>query len=337
MSPNRHRGFTLIELLIVIAIIAVLIGLLLPAVQKIREAASRLRCSNHLSQLGKAAHNYQATYDMFPPGVQTAGPQGTVFFVLLPFVEQEARYNQFDSAKGVLEPVNQFARKSGDVPIYLCPSDPSTGLLIDSTPTGSVPGPTGRTNYHANLGAHSWWLEKSGNLSKPRNLAGMFCRGTGVRILEVLDGTSNTVLFSEIRRGAFPNSDRFDVTKLTPAQWSLVGVYDNSLQNTLPVSDATFAGLCNSAIDTIRTAGLQYFNGIPTQSFYTHTLPPNYSGRDCINYSEVSIHLAARSAHSGGVNVALVDGSVRYIRDTVSMDVWRAISTRAGGEVFTLD
>jgi prepilin-type processing-associated H-X9-DG protein len=165
----------------------------------------------------------------------------------------------------------------------------------------------------------------------------MFCRGTGVRILEVLDGTSNTVLFSEIRRGAFPNSDRFDVTKLTPAQWSLVGVYDNSLQNTLPVSDATFAGLCNSAIDTIRTAGLQYFNGIPTQSFYTHTLPPNYSGRDCINYSEVSIHLAARSAHSGGVNVALVDGSVRYIRDTVSMDVWRAISTRAGGEVFTLD
>jgi prepilin-type N-terminal cleavage/methylation domain-containing protein/prepilin-type processing-associated H-X9-DG protein len=339
MRRPYRIAFTLIELLVVIAIIAVMIGLLLPAVQKVREAASRLRCANHLSQLGKAAHNYHSTYNAFPPGVQSTGPQGTVLFLLLPFVEQEARYKLFDLTKPVYHPANHTARTAGDVPIYLCPSDPSSAIFTDTTPAGSPPGPAGRTNYYANLGAHAWWLEYSDGLAKPANLAGVFLQGNGIPLGAIADGTSNTAMFAEVRRGAYTSHDRFDVTWLTPSQWNVSNsnAAKNSIQNTAPTSDATFVGFCNAATSTLNTTGLVYYGGIPRLIFYTHTLPPNYGGRDCTNYTEVSLHLAARSAHSGGVNVCLVDGSVRFVRDSVALDVWRALGTRAGGEVFTLD
>jgi prepilin-type N-terminal cleavage/methylation domain-containing protein/prepilin-type processing-associated H-X9-DG protein len=335
---HKARGFTLIEVLVAIAIVAVLVGLLLPAVQKIREAAARTRCRNNLKQLGLAAHNYHSTFQVFPPGVQATGPLGSVQFVLLPYVEQDARYKQFDLSKSVVDAANHAARIAGDVPGYLCPSDPSTGAFIDTEPPGSAPGPVGRTNYYANLGAHAWWLDSSGPTAKPPNLSGVFAHGSSVRMTDISDGTSNTAMFAEIKRGAAPDHDRLDVTSLSPVQWNVTAANAaaNNTQNGNPTSNATFIGFCNAAASTTNVTGLRYYAGQANLVFYTHTLPPNYAGRDCMSLLPSNLHLAARSYHPGGVNVALADGSLRFIPDTIPFPAWQALGTRSGGEVVDL-
>src|SRR5262245_57564406 len=150
---RKRSAFTLIELLVVIAIIAVLIGLLLPAVQKVREAASRAKCQNNLKQMVLAAHNYESTTGSFPPGAgqlpndfptnnQRPSPQA----LILQYVEQSNKYNQFNFSQDVhLAAVNLLARQQ-DVPIYLCPSDSSDGYWASDVGQPSY----GRTNYFAN-------------------------------------------------------------------------------------------------------------------------------------------------------------------------------------------
>jgi prepilin-type N-terminal cleavage/methylation domain-containing protein/prepilin-type processing-associated H-X9-DG protein len=333
-SKRKSLGYTLVELLVAIAVIAVLIGLLLPAIQMVREAAARTRCKNNLKQLALAAHNYHSTYQVFPPGVQMTEPQGSILFVLLPYVEQEARYKRFDLSKQVDDAANHAARIAGDVPGYLCPSDPSIGAFIDTNPPGLAPGPAGRTNYYANLGAHAWWLDSAGTLAKPPNLAGVFAQGSRVPMTDILDGTTNTAMFAEIKRGAAPNHDRLDVTVLSPTQWNVSGgnAAANNTQNGNPTTNATFASLCNAAVSTTNVTGLRYHTGRANLAFYTHTLPPNYAGRDCMNPLPSHLHLAARSYHPGGINVARADGSVHFVANHVPLDVWRAWGTRSGGE-----
>src|SRR6478672_1702803 len=146
-------GFTLIELLVVIAIIAILIGLLLPAVQKVREAAARAKCSNNLKQLVLAAHNYDNANGKLPrlrgKAVSSILPQ------ILPYVEQASKYNQFDLTVANVHSgtENQEARKY-DVPIFICPSDQSDAVFATGIWAPPV-GPLGRANYMANIGAHA--------------------------------------------------------------------------------------------------------------------------------------------------------------------------------------
>ena len=338
MRRFTRQGFTLIELLVVIAIIAVLIGLLLPAVQKVRAASARLKCQNNLKQLGLAAQDYQGVYNALPPGIEVGvTTQGSALYVLLPHIEQSARFGAFDRAYPISGTQNAGARALGDVPTYLCPADPSDG--VSTQPVGTWSGPAGRTNYYANLGAHAWANDSSGGLSKPAELAGTFSASGGVTLAQITDGLSNTALFAEVRRGRGAIRSDQDLSFLLPNQWNVIGANAAlaTPQNADPQADAKFISDCNAHTKPDGLTGLEYHTGVANSVFYTHTLPPNYVGRDCAKFTpRTHLHIAARSYHDGGVNLVRVDGSVLFFVERSGLTVspaWRALGTRAGGEV----
>jgi prepilin-type N-terminal cleavage/methylation domain-containing protein/prepilin-type processing-associated H-X9-DG protein len=320
----KRSGFTLIELLVVIAIIAVLIGLLLPAVQKIREAAARMKCSNNLKQIGLACHNYESTFGMLPPVIPSPA-QTSPMVTMLPYFEQANKYKQFDMSQNVNTSASNAAARGQDMPILLCPSDISDAHF-NVTVAGQVQ-TVGRSNYHANLGAHAWWRNTDGRT------AGCFyyngsasVQAKGVKLLDIRDGTSNTAMYGEIRRGEYDGGrDPLSVTSVPYPTWDA-----NQAQNDLvPPAE------CQSAsLPFFDYTGLQYYRGLLWTAWYTHTLPPNFRGYDCVRSVGLDRgHFASRSMHTGGVNIGRADGSVSFIRDTINMDVWRAFGTRAGGEV----
>jgi prepilin-type processing-associated H-X9-DG protein len=146
---------------------------------------------------------------------------------------------------------------------------------------------------------------------------------------EVADGTSNTALYSEILRGNQDGAaDPLSVFRLAFATWDAA----------LPANDLAPSAACNTATTFLDYSGLQYHRAFLITAWYTHTVPPNYTGRDCIR--DVGFdkgHVAARSKHTGGVNVVRADGSVGFVRQSVNPLQWRAFGTRAGGEVLNLD
>lgn len=324
-----RKAFTLVELLVVISIIAVLFGLLLPAVQAAREAASRMRCQNNLKQIGIASHHHVQSFGRFPPGVSAAPASASILAQLLPAVEQSVLYNQFNLSENVSTHPSSHAARTQEVSIFVCPSDPSVGRIIDTNPPAGTPGGNcGRSNYLGNLGAHGWWLDAAGSAARPDNLKGTFGRDNPVGLESIGDGTSNTALFAEVKRGAAPGRDNLDVTRVPPAQWNKPGTDAGTNPNNLAPPAA-----CDTPLLTANSTGLQYYRGSPPTDLYTHTVPPNYPRRDCMVLTEDQFHLAARSYHPGGVNVGLADGSVRFISDQIHPAVWRALGTRNGGEL----
>jgi prepilin-type N-terminal cleavage/methylation domain-containing protein len=322
----RRPAFTLVELLVVIAILAVLIALLLPAVQKVRAAAARMQCANNLKQIALAAHTYHDACNCFPPGATPTPSQASALALLLPYLEQGNLYQQFNFSRDVFsDPVNGPAR-SQQVPTYLCPSDPSQGFYQDPFPPGYV---SGKANYAANLGANGWWKDLSGSQVKDPTLSGVFAWNSRTRVTDITDGSSNTLLFAEVKRGASPGHDNLDVTVLPPPAW------DNRPANpaTNP-NNVSPPPACNTPITTLNYRGLQYYRGFLITAFYSHTLPPNSQNRDCVRglpYDQG--HLAARSYHPGGVNASCADGSVHFISDSIQLSTWKNLGTRSGGEV----
>ncbi|AMV27225.1 Type II secretion system protein G precursor [Gemmata sp. SH-PL17] len=345
MSRSR-RGFTLIELLVVIAIIAILIGLLLPAVQKVREAAARMKCQNNLKQFGLAAHNYESTNSTLPPTQHTTVIAGSTVSsgaplqaLLLPYFEQANKFNQFNmnynvnsdaaihSSIPALTGANAAAR-AGDVPVFLCPSDASSETYFGA----------GRQNYFGSLGAYAGYRGgggvNDGIFSIPYPSAGQTMKG--ISILGVSDGTSNTVMFAEVMRS----------TTLYNAASGIrdhATVIINSGNTGYNETDGTTISMCvdgSNWSSSIKYVGYQYYRNLPSNFVFTHTLPVNWNKKSptgqrysCGSTSFASMHIAASSYHTGGANACMADGSVRFVNESISFTNWRAMGTRAGGEV----
>ncbi len=335
---RNNAGFTLVELLVVIAIIGILVGLLLPAVQAAREAARRMSCSNNLKQLALAAHNFESSYKTMPPGEWTRASIAAITTrpawttVILGYVENSNKFNQFDFTVDVNNHANNLAARQQDVSVFLCPSEPSEAQFT----AGGVT--VGRLNYFGSIGGVADSRVRDGRSGIFNgNYSNIAVNETpkGVRMAEITDGTSNTALHSEVMRKF---GDTIVVNYTTNRQsgniTTGVGLVDG--RNDV----GCIAG--STAPTRINYVGLQYYRGgINHTSLYTHTLPINWNKRTnnpatqrytCGDSSLRRAHINAGSYHAGGANSAFCDGSVRFFPDTISFDVWYALGTRGQGE-----
>ncbi|QDV34259.1 DUF1559 domain-containing protein [Tautonia plasticadhaerens] len=360
---RRHRtsrGFTLIELLVVIAIIGVLIALLLPAVQSAREAARRSQCTNNLKQIALGLHNYHSTHDSFPIGI-TQTPQGGALDYggpwsgfsphaqLMPFLEQNQLYASTNFEWACFEPPNSPTVYQAMVSVFLCPSDPNA----DRRHTNSYAASYGATttnlyNWNNNVPANSV------NVQIPADSSGMFTFGKSYNIAAARDGTSNTIAFAEWLTGEQgANYDAVNPGAKYRGNFLIQdvplpdgAVQINAFTNKVAVREGV--EICRQAFKTA-TAGIHDFrgwrwsHGATVFGLFNTIQPPNDTFGGCRDdprqdgWPDHAFTVGASSAHPGGVNVGFGDGSVRFIKDTVNLDVWWALGTRNGGEVLSAD
>jgi len=302
---SRRSAFTLIELLVVIAIIAILIGLLVPAVQKVREAAARMKCQNNLKQWGLAMHGHHDVMGFLPQGNQN-NPRRVWAVLTWPYVEQGSHYANFDQTRHFYQTPNTFINTTNGMyaktaPLYYCPSDRpgaiwqgdpywrARGNYVINWGNQAVPINNADANQNPGLGTAPFGYEDNASASRPRK----------VTLVGITDGTSNTLLMSEIImagsdtdfdiRGDFLNDDR------PCTQFMTINTPNSG-------TDVTPYCLNNGRNPPCTTSGSQFS------------------------------HKAARSKHTGGVNVLMCDGSVRFMRSAITLQAWRAYGTMNGGE-----
>ncbi len=314
---QSRRGFTLIELLVVIAIIAVLVGLLVPAVQKVREAANRMSCSNNLKQMGLALHNYHGTSGCLPSGRDAMSISAHAW--LLPHLEQDGIYKQIDFTQLWNTPANATAR-AAVVKTFLCPSD-----SFNSIPAGWA-----GNNYRVNQGSGLLWGLPPSAAGDPNTGMpapnGPFFINSKTRLTDITDGTSNTAAISEHRKGDFNNgiSSVSDTFYLGQAKGFFPKNADEAQQiaNALDTKNLLYQGMSD--------VGAPWIYGYHSTTVYFHSTKP--FSNSCM-YPPGRIATTADSNHSGGVNVTFCDGSVRFVPQSVSLPAWRAMGSSAGGEV----
>jgi prepilin-type N-terminal cleavage/methylation domain-containing protein len=304
---KRSRGFTLVELLVVIAIIAILIGLLLPAVQKVREAGARTQCQNNLKQIGIALHNYHSAHQSLPPGSNFAG--FTALALILPFMEQDNVYNEinFNAPMGADDPLNAVPNGT-TIKTLICPSDLSLPLPADN----------GGNNYFANYGTNVRFFQNHFIAN------GVFAlRDEGIPLNYISDGTSFTAAFSELRKGDWNNATYNVADWINVSAAGLPNTADQAVAICQSVNPNNLAYQCFSA-------GGEWLGDDNTGIAYTHVALPNTT--NCIWLANLTFAVTASSYHIQGVNLLLCDGSVHFITNSIDMTTWRALGTRQGEE-----
>jgi len=357
MPKSPRRGFTLIELLVVIAIIGVLIALLLPAVQQAREAARRGQCTNNLKQIALALANYHDAFNAYPPdgfradrdfwGDASRGTNQPNYFSmqvhLLPFIDQSALYDSFNQSRCALSWYDFHTGNSWDLPAkdphisarsvivktYMCPSDISN------------PG-----NYERQAHGHSY----AANSGQKRHFRNWFSNGLGyspgwdgaigtaVTINHVTDGLSKTAAFTEWVKG--PAIDNFNRAIDDPTAWLWNGPDPGDTQLSAGFGDGTnngdawFDKECNKSTSPRWSWKGEYWalGRAGKGSCITFSLRPN--GKSCQEevWDPLDGSICASSRHPGGVNVAMLDGSVQYVSNSINFKVWWAMGSRNGSE-----
>ncbi|QVL34268.1 DUF1559 domain-containing protein [Telmatocola sphagniphila] len=339
--PRKRKAFTLIELLVVIAIIAILIGLLLPAVQKVREAAARMKCSNNLKQLALACHNYASANGILPYGRKyDIWDSYTWIENILPYIEQNNIYVNFWTLTQTGYPGGYpnypcplaswgpdsrlITARTGNVATFHCPSDP--GYPWDEL--GSDWFSRIRGNYVGCTGTGDMYGTATDSTTGPWGL-GVFGvtngqsfdtnQSLGISLIGIIDGTSNTLMMSE---------------DLTPSVQGYGGPIGDILTGNMG------GALFSASLTPNSSAPDQPYGPCPQDQGDTQYNSPCSSvtgaGFGWGVQGAAGAQTAARSKHTGGVNAAMADGSVRFVANTIDLYSWRSMGTRSGGEVFNL-
>jgi prepilin-type N-terminal cleavage/methylation domain-containing protein/prepilin-type processing-associated H-X9-DG protein len=342
MRRRGPRGFTLIELLVVIAIIAVLISLLLPAVQSAREAARRIQCTNNLKQLGLAAHNYESTNGVLPPpfvlsivsGTTLNGNGWSAHARVLPYVEQNTTFNAMNLSLRYSLAENLTVSKL-TISGFLCPSEIKPEPRTDAT-TGEVI--HGVNNYGWNRGD---WLVWGGLNTSNR---APFDINVARRFAAITDGLSNTLFASEVKTyqsslnncGVLTGVDPRNIPPTSADPFALAPQYSSGCSLGLTSHTEWVDGAVHeTGFTTAWTPNKQIFRASP----------PSQS-LDLVNWRENAVHtnggpslgaITARSYHPAGVNAMFGDGSVKFIKDSINGVAWRSLGTIGGGEVISSD
>ena len=357
-AGRRPAGFTLVELLVVIAIIGTLVGLLLPVVQSSREAARRMSCGNNLHQIGLGLAAHESAKGCFPGlgerigGVVNHASGFGVLAKILPFIEEARLEDLIDfsqtatapstqSFKGIINPVHDAAARTV-VSLYLCPSD-GQKPVFDQTSSERTPSAfaTAGANYMFNIGSGTA-TSRQVNYDTQFPTDGLFWYGSRTKFKDITDGSSKTMMVSECLLGPGGTAPTAGGTPSGRPGSYYVALSTSTFQNN---SNSPGGWLRGGAVVTSRPAECEATNrawGVMRGSSwlwggrvwncgFDAGLAPNAANLDCGAHGRG--WFAARSAHGSGVVVAMADSSVRFVADSIDPSAWRAMSTRARGEV----
>lgn len=339
IAPNRH-AFTLVELLVVIAIIGVMVALLLPAVQAAREAARRMQCGNNLKQIGLAMHNYESSHRVFPPsailssiGAINTNASWSIHGRILPYLEQGSLYDRINLS---IAWDDQVVISGLKIPTYACPSDPRSDTTRDVSP--KLASPLFPTTYGFNFGTWLVWDPVRRQMGD-----GAFGPNSRIGFRDFTDGTSSTLMVSEVKAmQMYGRNEPPSGGPAAPAQ---------TIQAVIAKLPASFTW-CRPNGHTEWPDGRVHHQGFTTTAGPNARVLTSAASNQCPALSDIDYTsqqeatsdtlptlamITSRSYHPGIVQSAMIDGSVRGTTESIDLSIWRAMGTRAGGEIVSPD